>query len=77
MSLIKKIGFISLLFFIPSIALAFEWSDLTTAEFWAPYAVILLAISEWLGSTDVVKSNSVLSFLVNLIKKAFKKDTPV
>lgn len=77
MELAKKGFLVTLLFLVPSVAFAFDWKELLSMEFWTPYAAILLALSEWLGSTDFVKSNSVLQFLVNLVKKAFKKETEV
>jgi hypothetical protein len=54
---------------LPIYAFAFEWGDVLKPEFWVPYAAILLAISEWLAMTDMVKANGILALIVDLIKK--------
>ena len=62
--------------FITCVALAgdgFSWGDLLTLDFWTPFAVVALAVSEWLAVTDTVKANGILSFLIGQLTKFFKK----
>lgn len=64
--------FLILIIFFPVVTFALGMNELLDPNFWAPYAAILLAISEFLAMTSIVKANGILSFIIDMVIKGLK-----